>query len=68
MAEANGAVLLTEKEHACASALESRFYLFVVKNFRETPFHVVHANPLAGPLSFLKKERTIVQVSWSAVA
>jgi hypothetical protein len=68
MAEANGAVSLTDKEHACAAALENQFYLFVVKNFKERPFHVVHANPLAGPLSFSKKVRTVVQVSWSAVA
>ncbi len=63
-----GGISLTEKEHQSAALLEERFFLFVVKNFRETPFHEMHANPLAGPLSFARQERKVVQVSWSAVA
>lgn len=68
MLESKGTVLLTEKEHRQASKLEDRFYLFVVKNFRESPFHAIHANPLAGSLNFSRKERKVIQVSWSAVA
>jgi len=68
MVEQSGSLLLTEKEYESAGVLEKRFYLFVVKNFREKPFHEIHANPLNGPLSFTRKERIVVQVSWSATA
>ncbi|MFN0077584.1 MAG: DUF3883 domain-containing protein [Prosthecobacter sp.] len=68
IADRSGWLSLTEKEHDSAAALGDRFYLFVVKNFREKPFHEMHANPLAGPLSFARKERQIVQVSWLAAA
>ena len=57
---------LTPKEHHVATALADRFYFFVVKNFRESPFHEIYRNPLASPLSFERKERVIVQVSWLA--
>ena len=59
-----GGLSFTEKEHQVAAALTDRFYLFVVKNFRESPFHEIYRNPLAGPLSFARKERVVVQVSW----
>lgn len=59
-----GSLSMTPKEHELASSLRSRFFLFVVKNFRETPFHEVHQDPLAGGLQFTKKERVITQVSW----
>ena len=59
-----GCISLTPKEHHVAATLTDRFYLFVVKNFRESPFHEIYQNPLASPLSFEKKERVIVQVSW----
>jgi len=68
MAKQTGWLSLTEKEYGSASALEGRFYLFVVKNFRERPFHEMHVNPLAGPLSFVRRERAVIQVSWSAAA
>jgi len=68
MVEQNGWLSLTEKEHESAAILEDRFFLFVVKNFREKPFHEMHANPLAGPLTFTRRERAVVQVSWSAAA
>ena len=59
-----GSLSLTPKEHHVAAILADRFYLFVVKNFRESPFHEIYRNPLASPLSFERKERVIVQVSW----
>lgn len=68
MVEQNGWLSITDKEHDSASRLEDRFFLFVVKNFREKPFHEMHANPLAGPLSFSRRERTVVQISWAAAA
>jgi hypothetical protein len=66
LAERVGTLSLTPKEHHVAATLGDRFYLFVVKNFRESPFHEVFQNPLSGRLSFKKKERVIVHVSWLA--
>lgn len=60
----NGSVSMTPKEHAVASALRDRFFLFVVKNFRETPFHEIHQDPVSSRLQFTKKERVTVQISW----
>ncbi|MGD0870175.1 MAG: DUF3883 domain-containing protein [Bryobacteraceae bacterium] len=61
-----GTVALTPKEHAAAAALSDRFFLFVVKNFAESPFHEIHQDPLAGKLRFAKKERVVVHTSWLA--
>jgi hypothetical protein len=61
-----GTLSLTPKEHEIATEMRHRFYLFVVKNFRESPFHVIFQNPLCGSLKFTKKERVMVQVSWLA--
>lgn len=61
-----GSLMFTPKEHQVAAALADRFYLFVVKNFRESPFHEIYRNPLAGPLTFQSRERVVVQVSWIA--
>jgi hypothetical protein len=63
---ARGTLSLTPKEHEIASELKDRFFLFVVKNFRESPFHEIFRNPLSGSLRFSKKERVMVQVSWLA--
>jgi hypothetical protein len=60
-----GSVALTPKEHDVAGILSERFFLFVVKNFQESPFHEIYQNPLCGPLAFAKTERVLVQVSWS---
>ncbi len=59
-----GGISLTPKEYGVASILASRFFLFVVKNFRESPFHAIYQNPLATALKFRKKERVTVHVSW----
>ncbi|MGC1613205.1 MAG: DUF3883 domain-containing protein [Candidatus Acidiferrum sp.] len=61
-----GTLSLTPKEHEIATALKDRFYLFVVRNFRESPFHEIFRNPLSGSLRFKKKERVTVQISWLA--
>jgi hypothetical protein len=68
LSDTSGSLQLTDKEFHSASVLENRYYLFVVKNFRERPFHEIYPNPLAGPLKFARKERVVIQVSWSAVA
>jgi hypothetical protein len=64
--ERSGSLSLTPKEHHVASALGSRFFLFVVKNFRESPYHEIYPDPLSGALSFSKKEQIVVHTSWLA--
>jgi len=64
--ERMGSLSLTPKEYGVATKLANRFFLFVVKNFREEPFHEIFQNPLSSRLSFTKKERVMVHVSWSA--
>ena|SRR5579863_4511037 len=59
-------VSLTPKEHDVAMALRDRFFLFVVKNFQEAPFHEIFQNPLSSGLQFRRTERVTVQVSWLA--
>jgi hypothetical protein len=59
-----GNVSLTPKECEVAAALKDRFFLFVVKNFQESPFHEIFQNPLSGRLQFRKHERVVVQTSW----
>jgi hypothetical protein len=66
MRERKGGVYLTPKEHAVATALRDRFFLFVVKNFHESPFHEVYQDPLSCGLQFRKIERVTVQISWLA--
>ncbi len=64
--ERSGSLSLTPKEYGAAATLGGRFCLFVVKNFRESPFHEMFWDPLSGGLAFQKIERRVVQVSWSA--
>jgi hypothetical protein len=62
--ERMGALSLTPKEHEVAAKLRDRFFLFVVKNFQESPFHEIFPNPLSGRLQFTKIERVTIHVSW----
>jgi hypothetical protein len=64
--EQTGSLSLTAKEYDVATALRERFFLFVVKNFRESPFHEIFRNPLSGSLHFRRAERVTIQVSWLA--
>lgn len=66
MASRSGNVMLTSKEYSLAKFLEDRFYLFVVRNFSEKPFHTIFQNPLKTKLVFDRRETVTVQVSWSA--
>lgn len=65
LSEASGSVALTSKEHSVASVLKERFFLFVVKNFRENPFHELYQDPLDGKLVFNRVEQRTIQVSWT---
>ena len=62
--EESGSLSMTPKEYDAASRLRERFFLFVVRNFREAPRHTIFQNPLSSSLHFKKKETVIVQVSW----
>jgi hypothetical protein len=59
-----GSLMLTEKEHRVADVLQERFFLFVVRNFREKPCHNLYCNPLHSGLLFKRQEKQVVQVSW----
>jgi hypothetical protein len=59
-----GSLSLTPKEYAIAGILRDRFFLFVVRNFEDEPFHDLFRNPLSSGLGFQRVERTIVQTSW----
>ena len=61
-----GSLSLTPKEYEAASELTGRFFLFVVKNFKESPFHEIYQNPLATKLKFTKAERMTMHISWLA--
>jgi hypothetical protein len=62
-----GSVSLTNKEHTVAKFLQKRYFLFVVKNFREKPEHIYYQNPLE-KISFNKVEQQITRISWSTNA
>jgi len=44
--------------------LKKRFFLFVVKNFKESPFHELYQDPLNGKLVFSRVEQKAVQITW----
>lgn len=62
----HGNVSLTSKEYSVAATLKDRYYLFVVRNFRDKPFHDLYKNPLNGDLPFSRVEQMVMQVSWAA--
>ena len=62
----NGGIALTSKEHSVASILKEKFFLFVVKNFKENPFHELYQDPLNGNLVFARTEQRVLQISWTA--
>jgi hypothetical protein len=62
--EQTGSLMMTPKEYDVAEKLRDRFFLFVVRNFRESPSHEIFKDPLSSSLSFRRIERITVQVSW----
>jgi Domain of unknown function (DUF3883) len=62
--EQTGSLMMTPKEYDVAERLQDRFFLFVVRNFRESPSHEIFKNPLSSSLSFRRIERVTIQVSW----
>ena len=64
--ERTGSLSMTPKEHDVAMTFRDRFFLFVVKNFQESPVHEIFQNPLSSKLQFRKAEKVTVRVSWLA--
>jgi hypothetical protein len=64
--EESGGISMTPKEHRVATEMQDRFYLFVVRNFREHPHHDIFQNPLNGSIRFKRLERVTIQISWLA--
>jgi len=65
--KSKGAIGLTDKEYKTAFYLKENYFVFLVKNFIETPVHNLFKNPIfSHELDFIKNERTIKQVSWNA--
>jgi len=59
-----GQIQMTDLEYAMADALAVRFYLVLVRNFADIPFHSVIRNPVRSDLAFATTERTEVRISW----
>jgi hypothetical protein len=57
--------MLTDKEFTVASKMQDRYFLFVVKNFKEKPLHELYKNPLNSDLIFQKVQHQIVQTNWT---
>jgi hypothetical protein len=64
--EPTGNISMTSKEHAIADLLKDRYFIFVVKNFREKPFHNIFQNPIKN-MVFTKNVNTVVQVNWNTL-
>ena len=68
MNERSGNILMTEKEHKVANELLNKYCLFVVRDFRNTPFHNYYLDPLHCELiNFKKQERQIIQTTYTGV-
>jgi hypothetical protein len=66
LSASSGSIALTDKEYSVASIMKERFFLFVVKNFKENPFHEMYQDPLNGGLVFRRIEKKVVQITWAA--
>lgn len=62
--EIKGNIALTNKEHTVANFLKDKYFIFVVKNFKEKPMHDIYQNPLE-KLNFKRVENMIMQVNWN---
>jgi hypothetical protein len=64
--ERGGLIQFTSLEHEMADVLADRYYLVLVRNFAERPFHSIFRNPLQNDMKFERVEREEVRVSWIA--
>ena len=62
-----GSIWITEKEYKIANSLKENYFIFLVKNFIDEPEHNIFNNPISHPdLNFIKQEKTIIQLNWTA--
>jgi hypothetical protein len=61
-----GQVQMTELEHDVAGALGGRYFLVLVRNFAEQPFHTLFENPANSRLKFTRVGRRELRFSWTA--
>lgn len=62
----SGSIQLTEKEYFIAQKLKSKYCLFIVKNFKEKPFHQIVFDPLNSNLVFKENKIEIIQTTYNA--
>lgn len=63
--EITGTIQFTEKEFSMAKKLKSKYCLFIVKNFKEKPFHEFVFDPLNSRLDFKEVKREIIQRTYN---
>ncbi len=63
--ENKGSIQLTSKEYFIAKFIKKRYFLFVVKNFKDEPSYKYYQNPLNSNLIFEEKSNAIIQTYWS---
>jgi len=62
----SGTITFTEKEFSVAEKLSDAFALYIVTNFVEKPTPKLIFNPLKSALRFVKTEKLVSQISFSA--
>ena len=62
--DAGGSLMLTEKEHRRANQLRDRYFLYVVRNFREAPYASIWRDPLNSDLKWDLLSRPQIINSW----
>jgi len=63
----SGQIQMTDLEFEMAKALRDRFFLVLVRNFVEEPFHNVIKNPANSAIRFTRVERQETRLSWNAI-
>lgn len=62
----SGQIQMTDLEFEMAEALRERYFLVLVRNFIEVPFHNVINDPTKSAIQFKRVERKEIRLSWTA--
>ena len=62
----SGQIQMTDLEFEMAEALRERYFLVLVRNFVEVPFHSVIKDPTKSAIQFKRVERKEIRLSWAA--
>jgi len=65
LSEMTGNIVMTNKEYSVSQIFGDRYFLFIVKNFKENPFYKIFQNPSKCDLKFQHSEYTVKQILWS---